>query len=878
MNVHRTAATALPLMAIIAICFLSYQLSNAQNNPLNSPPVASQQAASMPASGTSRPAPGREGWQLVWSDEFDHEGLPDPKKWTYEVGFVRNQEKQYYTQARKENGRVEHGELIIEGRKEHFPNAQYDPKTEGNWQKDRKNADYTSASITTEGKASWIYGRIEVRAKLPQGKGVWPAIWTLGTGISKVGWPRCGEIDIMEFVGHQPDKVHGTIHYGLDGKHQSQGDKLTVDKPWEDFHVYAIEWEADRIDFFFDDTKYFTFKTPAADSDGSNAFRQPHYLLLNLALGGSWGGQIDDNVLPQQFVIDYVRVYQRPGTTTTSCPTSRSALGGGLTIVPANASIKTAGSKLVGYKTQEGDWNLSSNGEVGELVNFAADGKYKVVVRAGGTPAKGVGPAMAIMVDGRQAATASVNTEGFADYTFDVSISAGTHRFTVAFLNDAVVPDPDSPKKWLEDRNLFLGRIAIAASSGGKDPTLGSFEDWAKEATKREEKTLADTARQIEQNRKGDAVVHVVDSTGKPIPNATVVVDLLRHEFLFGCNIFGFDHFKTPAKNELYKQRFSELFNYATLGFYWRWYAPEQGKPNYAYTDKVVGWCLEHNIRMKGHPLLWGTEAGIPTWSKGQPTPELQKRRVTEIMQRYSGKIMFWEVVNEPTHEESVTIDQPYRWARQADPKAQLIVNDYQVLGDGYPPFFELLTKAEAQGVPFDGIGIQAHEPLGMRFPLDSIKEILDRYATLGKALYITEFTPTSGGQPITGSHITGKWDEKAQEDWATKFYRVCFAQAAVKGITWWDLCEEGSWQPGGGLLHKDLTPKPVYESLKKLIHQEWHTKAQGQTDADGKFAFRGFHGNYEVTVTTGDKTAKVQFDLSGDHNGKMTTCTVTLP
>jgi len=556
----------------------------------------------------------------------------------------------------------------------------------------------------------------------------------------------------------------------------------------------------------------------------------------------------------------------------------RSVFAEGLIIVPADASIKTAGGKLAGQEGQEGGWNLWSNGEVGNLVNFAADGKYKVVVRAGGTPARGAGPAMAILVDGRQAATAPVNTKGFDDYVFDVNIAAGTRRFTVAFLNDIVVPDPKNPGSWLEDRNLFVGRVEIAAPAGAKDPTLGNFADWAKEAAIREEKTLAEAAKQIEQNRKGDAVVRVVGSDGKPLANATVAVDLLRHEFLFGCNIFGFDRFKTPAQNKLYKQRFAELFNFATVGFYWRWYEPKPGEPDYPYTDKVVAWCQAHDIRMKGHPLLWGTEAGIPTWSRGQPAPEFQRQRVTEIMQRYSGKITFWEVVNEPAHDNGVTIDQPYRWARQADPNAQLIVNDYQVLGDGCPQFFDLLTKAKAQGVPFDGIGIQAHEPVGMRFELDNVKKILDRYAALGKVLYITEFTPTSGGQPIVGSHVTGKWDEKAQEDWAVKFYRVCFAQAAMRGITWWDLCEEGSWQPGGGLLRKDLSPKPVYESLKKLIHQEWHTKAQGQTDADGKFAFRGFRGRYEVAVTAADKTAKVQFDLSGDRQGPATSCAVTLP
>ncbi|MCE5276438.1 MAG: glycoside hydrolase family 16 protein [Planctomycetaceae bacterium] len=262
-----------------------------------SPSIAQEKAP--PGASATAPAAQRAGWELVWADEFGDEGLPDPKKWTYETGFVRNQEKQYYTRARKENVRVEGGVLIIEGRNERF-------------QKDGKTADYTSASITTQGKVSWTYGRIEVRAKLPQGKGVWPAIWTLGTNIRKIGWPRCGEIDIMEFVGHTPDKVHGTVHWAnTDGKHASLGHSLKAAEPWKDFHIYAIEWTADTIDFYFDGTKYFTYKVPQADLPTGNAFRQDHYLILNLALGGTWGGKIDDSILPQKYEIDYVRVYQR---------------------------------------------------------------------------------------------------------------------------------------------------------------------------------------------------------------------------------------------------------------------------------------------------------------------------------------------------------------------------------------------------------------------------------------------------------------------------------------------------------------------------------------------------------------------------------------
>jgi GH35 family endo-1,4-beta-xylanase len=339
-----------------------------------------------------------------------------------------------------------------------------------------------------------------------------------------------------------------------------------------------------------------------------------------------------------------------------------------------------------------------------------------------------------------------------------------------------------------------------------------------------------------------------------------------------------FDRFKTPAENDLYKQRFAELFNFATIGFYWRGYEPTPGRPNYPYTDKVVDWCLQRGIRMKGHPLLWGNESGTPTWSTGQPDAQTQKQRVTDIMGRYGGKITFWEVVNEPAHLAAPKIDEPYRWAQQTDPNACLIVNDFKVLADGCPAFLELLKKAQADGVPFGGIGIQAHEPRTMRFPLDGVRERLDQYAALGKDLYITEFTPTSAGEPITGSPPAGPWDEKAQDDYAVKFYRVCFAHPAVQGITWWDLCDQGSWLAGGGMLRKDLSPKPVYDSLRRLIREEWHTQARGPTDGQGQFSFRGFAGQYDVTVTAGARTAKARLLLrSGPGSGEAATCLVTL-
>jgi endo-1,4-beta-xylanase len=509
-----------------------------------------------------------------------------------------------------------------------------------------------------------------------------------------------------------------------------------------------------------------------------------------------------------------------------------------LVIEADKATIHTAGMAM------KGGWNLHSNGEVGDYVRAAQAGDYELVIRAYGSPCQGVWPVAQAVVDGNAGASLTVGTKEFADYTLKVSLPAGVHTVAVAFTNDAMVGG--------EDRNLYLARLELRPLAGAKDLTLGGAEAWAADAEANERAALDRAAAGAEEYRKGTATVRVVDAAGKPAAGASVKVELVRHEFLFGCNIYMFDRFKTATENNAYKQRFADLFNFATVGFYWQSYEPERGKPNYAYTDQVVAWASEHAIRLKGHPLLWDHEAGVPRWSTGQPATDVQKARVQEIVRRYAGRIEFWEVVNEPAHATGVKINEPYRWAREADPKAALIVNDYYVMANGYPPFFDLLTKAKAAGVPFDGIGIQAHEPRAERFALDRVQRTLDQYATLGKLLYITEFSPASGGEKITGSHRQGAWDEAAQAEYAERFYRVAFGHPAVAGITWWDLCDNGSWLKGGGMLRADLTPKPVYEALQRLIHTEWQTRVAGKTDADGKFTFRGFRGQYAVNVEAG--------------------------
>ncbi len=288
------------------------------------------------------------GWEFVWSDEFDGPGTaPDNANWRPEIGMLRNHEPQYYTSNRVENCCVKDGVLTITARKEKWPNPQWKDRHLGGWYRQREFADYTSADL--QSRRTFLYGRVEFRAQMPGGWGAWPALWFLGDALRKpkgdpeyYNWPACGEIDLVEIWGNDPTRVAACLHtvhrgpnpgetkYKPNELHKVSGGgecraKALGTEPWNGFHTYTLDWYEDRMYFFYDGKLYGDVDLSRSNwPDGQNPFRKPMFIIMNLALGG-YGNRIveEDTVnektgktipaakFPMEMKIDWVRYYQR---------------------------------------------------------------------------------------------------------------------------------------------------------------------------------------------------------------------------------------------------------------------------------------------------------------------------------------------------------------------------------------------------------------------------------------------------------------------------------------------------------------------------------------------------------------------------------------
>lgn len=258
-------------------------------------------------SGTVLPEP-LANFNLVFSDEFNYSGEPDPNKWDYETGFIRNQEPQWY---QKENANVENGYLIINTKKETKANPNYNPNST-DWRFNRANAQYTSASVVSRGKFEFKFGKAEIRCKINTAQGQWPAFWLLGVNRAVEGWPKCGEIDVMEYYR---GLMHANLAWeGADGTASWSSKQHLISKfnNWDSFHTWTLDWDADYIRIFMDnqllnETKITNIKNAIK---GNNPFHEPFFMVINAALGQA-NETIPDNTLPSQYIIDYVRVYER---------------------------------------------------------------------------------------------------------------------------------------------------------------------------------------------------------------------------------------------------------------------------------------------------------------------------------------------------------------------------------------------------------------------------------------------------------------------------------------------------------------------------------------------------------------------------------------
>jgi endo-1,4-beta-xylanase len=409
---------------------------------------------------------------------------------------------------------------------------------------------------------------------------------------------------------------------------------------------------------------------------------------------------------------------------------------------------------------------------------------------------------------------------------------------------------------------------------------LLSAAPWpARSAEPTRDEILAQARERIGKHRQGDGTILVRAADGRPVPGATVKVEQVRHEFLFGCNFFGFERVGDPESEQKYRERFAGLLNYATLPFYWAMYEAQRGQPNYDYSGRTADWCRDHHIACKGHPLVWDEPAGSPRWLP-EDTSEIERlshARVREIVTRFKGRIDRWDVVNEPTMPNrqhtrmggwSVAkgavpyVREHLLLAREANPQATLLVNDYSL----DQPYYRILDALRDGGkLLFDAVGIQSHMHGGV-WTQRRVGSVCDMYARLGLPLHFTELTIVSGPRQPGGGE---RWAETTPElearqaEQVAQFYTTLFSHPAVEAVTWWDFSDRHAWQgAAAGLVRKDMSPKPAYEKLLGLIKDEWWTKTEGRTNDRGEFACRAFFGRHKVNVSAADgRSASAETD-----------------
>jgi len=387
--------------------------------------------------------------------------------------------------------------------------------------------------------------------------------------------------------------------------------------------------------------------------------------------------------------------------------------------------------------------------------------------------------------------------------------------------------------------------------------------------------------KRILEHRTAQVTLTVTSPDGKPLANTDVVVRQTRHKFLFGCNAFAVNTINRTSAQADYQKHFAALLNFATLPFYWGSYERREDEPNVDNRKMMAKWCAENGIRAKGHPLCWHQVQ--PRWLVDKDLDSVQKLqlgRITREVEAFKGLVDTWDVVNEavvmPNYKGEPgpipqlcqklgtieLIKQTFAAARAANPKATLILNDY----DTSQRYEKLIKGCLDAGVSIDVIGIQSHQHGGY-WGAKRAWDVCERFAKFGKPLNFTETTIISGEikKNINYSGRDPDWPttpegEARQEREVAEFYTILFSHPAVEAITWWDFSDNAWLGAPAGLVRKDMTPKPAYEKLMRLVKGEWWTaEVKATTDKDGKITFRAFLGDYSLQAPTGKATFSIQ-------------------
>lgn len=396
----------------------------------------------------------------------------------------------------------------------------------------------------------------------------------------------------------------------------------------------------------------------------------------------------------------------------------------------------------------------------------------------------------------------------------------------------------------------------------------------------------------VERFRKGDGLIKLKTPAGNPLSGVEVEIIQKTQAFLFGNLAFDLVWGNPPFRPELFKGRFLELFNFAIFPFYWSSYEKSPGITEGYRFLPVLEWCRANGVTPKGHPLVWPYPSGVPEWLYEMPSGSVDaliQARVTNIVKGFANDIQIWDVTNEavnhiswdeatrldfrpkyhdislwrgievasgfkreiPVSEAADWVEKSFRWAYAANPKATLIVNDYnqEIDPNVRQRFFDLVQELQARGAPVSGIGMQVHPVNHWLWP-QQIWETLEMYSKLNLPIHITELHQPAWDMEIEGGWRKGQWTPQAQAEYLEQLYRLFFGHPSVVSINYWGLSDRNIWIQGAGLVDEEYRPKQSFNALKQLIKGEWMTPPiVARTDKAGQLSLRGFYGQYDGVI-----------------------------